>query len=57
VQRGNPRLRFWQGHPNLTLVFTTAVFVGRFAPLIGLKEQHLRHTFIGVNLRWQRRRI
>jgi hypothetical protein len=35
----------------LTLVFATPILVRRLAHFVSLEEQHLRHTFIGVDLR------
>ena len=40
----------WQGYPNLAHVLAGTVLVGHIADFVGLEEQYLRHTFIGVNL-------
>src|SRR5246127_1757675 len=41
----------------LTLVFSAAILVRGLAHLVGLEEDHLRHAFVGVDLRRQRGRI
>ena len=41
----------------LTLILPFSVSVGHFRDRAGLKEEHLRDPFEGVDARWQRRRI
>src|SRR5689334_13618430 len=41
----------------LALVFAAAVAVADVADFVGLQEQHLRHAFVGVDLRRQRRGV
>src|SRR5581483_8842498 len=41
----------------LALVLAAAVLVGSLADFVGLEEDHLRHTFIGVDLRGQGRGV
>ena len=50
-------LGFRQCHSPLTLVLASPILVRGLTNLIRLKEQHLRHTFIGVNFGGQRRGI
>ena len=42
-----------KGNAGLTLIFTTAIFIADFANFIRLKKQHLRHAFVGIDLRRQ----
>lgn len=39
-----------KGNAALSLVLASTITVGGFTSLIGLKEQHLSHTFVGVDL-------
>jgi hypothetical protein len=42
-----------QRNSHLPLILSAAIFIRRFTDLIALEEQHLRHTFIGINFRGQ----
>ena len=53
----NSKSDFWQGNAHLPLIFSASIPVRGFAYLIGLKENQLRHAFVGAYLRWQRRGV
>ena len=55
--KAQERSGFWQGNTLLALVFTATVSIRSLTYLVRLKEQHLRHAFVGIYLCRQRRGI